>query len=287
MTDHNEIVTHHAGPAAASASVPPARCVLITGATSGIGAAYADQLAAQGHNLWLTGRRRAVLEEVAADIRDRYRVEVYTEIVDLADTEALNTLTEAVAGHDSLHGLINNAGYADDGIFHLMTPQQHLAQMQVHMSAAVLLARAAMSSLEVHRGFLVNVASLASWMPTPGSPLYGPTKGFLRLFTETLAVTYHDTGIRFQALCPGFVVTDFHSRMGLDPDQFYHRRGPAKAFPAEWVVRRSLRDLDNRRVICSPGLHYRFLSAVIRFTPRLLLYRLLRMGMSKRYSIKQ
>ena len=259
------------------------RCVLITGATSGIGAAYAEQLAAAGHDLWLTGRRRAMLAEVAEKIQQRHAVQVVTEIVDLSEAPRLEALADRVSECTTLAGLINNAGYADDGIFHQMTPQQHLAQMRVHMDATVLLARAAMPALERHSGFLINVSSLASWMPTPGSPLYGPTKGFVRLFTETLALTYHDTGIRFQALCPGFVITDFHSRMGLDPETFYHRRGPAKAFPAEWVVQRSLRDLDSGRVICSPGLHYRFLSWVILFTPRRLLYGLLRKGMKSRY----
>lgn len=267
------------------ATEPLTRCVLITGATSGIGAAYARQLAAQGKDLWLTGRRRAVLSEVADDIRQSYGVNVATDIVDLSDPVELQTLVDRVAVCRDLNGLINNAGYADDGVFHLMTPQQHMAQMRVHMDATVLLARAAMAALEKEAGFLINVSSLASWMPTPGSPLYGPTKGFIRLFTETLALTYHDTGIRFQALCPGFVVTDFHSRMGLDPETFYHRWGPAKAFPADWVVRRSLCDLDRGRVICSPGLHYRFLGGLIRLTPRRLLYRLLRLGMSRRYDI--
>lgn len=257
--------------------------VLITGATSGIGAAYAEALAAQGFSLWLTGRRMSVLDPFAEQLRQR-GVEVDTQAVDLADSEQLDRLSAAVADTPDLVGLINNAGYADDGIFHLMTPQQHLAQMQVHMSATVLLARSAMPALERHSGFMINVASLASWMPTPGSPLYGPTKGFIRLFTETLALTYHDTGIRFQALCPGFVVTDFHSRMGLDPKTFYHTWGPAKAFPADWVVKRSLRDLARNRVICSPGLHYKFLGALIRLTPRPLLYRLLRLGMDSRYN---
>lgn len=257
--------------------------VLITGATSGIGAAYAEALAGQGYNLWLTGRRMSVLEPFADSLRQR-GIEVHTQAVDLADTEQLDRLSAAVAETSDLTGLINNAGYADDGVFHLMTPQQHLAQMQVHMTATVLLARSAMSALERHAGFMVNVASLASWMPTPGSPLYGPTKGFIRLFTETLALTYHDTGIRFQALCPGFVVTDFHSRMGLDPKTFYRSWGPAKAFPADWVVKRSLRDLERGRVICSPGFHYKFLGALIRLTPRPLLYRLLRRGMDSRYN---
>lgn len=257
--------------------------VLITGATSGIGAAYARALAAQGCTLWLTGRRMSVLEALADELRQLHGVDIHCEFVDLSEEEQLERLVQRVAADGQLGGLINNAGYADDGIFHLMTPQRHRAQMRVHMDATVMLTQAALPALERTQGFLINVASLASWMPTPGSPLYGPTKGFVRLFTETMALTYHGTGITFQALCPGFVVTEFHSRMGLDPEEFYHRRGPARAFPASWVVERSLRDLARQKVICSPGAHYRFLSMLIRYTPRPLLYRLLRIGMKSRY----
>ncbi|TGG93997.1 SDR family NAD(P)-dependent oxidoreductase [Natronospirillum operosum] len=265
---------------------PEGRLVLITGATSGIGAAYARLLASQGHDLWLTGRRMAILEPMAERLRSEQGVRVTTQAVELSDEHALAALEEAVREVPDLYGLINNAGYADDGIFHLMTPRQHRAQMRVHMDATVQLAHAALPALESRQGFMINVASLASWLPTGGSPLYGPTKGFVRLFTETLAVAYHPTGIRFQALCPGFVITDFHSRMGLDPQTFYQRHGPTRAFPASWVVRRSLRDLQRGRVISAPGLHYQFLGWVIRNTPRPLLYRLLRFGMSRRYDVK-
>lgn len=265
------------------ASTHSDKLVLVTGATSGIGAAYARHLASQGYNLWLTGRRMAILDELTGELRSEHGVQVLTELVDLAHEAELDALVGRVQQCKNLYGLVNNAGYADDGTFHLITPQRHRAQMRVHMEATTLLAQAALPSLERARGFLINVASLASWMPTPGSPLYGPTKAFVRLFTETLALTYHNTGIRFQALCPGFVMTDFHSRMGLDPEQFYHKRGPAKAFPAGWVVERSLRDLNKSTVVCSPGLHYRFLAWLIRYIPRRLLYILLRKGMKSRY----
>ncbi len=262
------------------------RLVLITGATSGIGAAYARLLAAQGHDLWLTGRRMAVLEPLAESLREAHGVHVTTWSVELGDAEALAELESAVRAVPDLFGLINNAGYSDDGIFHLMSPGQHRAVMRVHMDATVQLAHAALPALKQHDGFMINVASLASWLPTAGSPLYGPTKGFVRLFTETLAITYHDTGVRFQVLCPGFVVTDFHSRIGLDPEKFYKSHGLTRAFPASWVVQRSMRDLHRGRVISSPGLHYRTLGLLIRLMPRPVLYRLLRFGMSRRYNIK-
>ncbi|MCH8551802.1 MAG: SDR family NAD(P)-dependent oxidoreductase [Natronospirillum sp.] len=262
------------------------RLVLITGATSGIGAAYARVLAARGHDLWLTGRRMSVLEPQADEMRERHGIHVTTQAVELGDEEELVALEAAVREVPDLYGLINNAGYSDDGIFHLMTPAQHRRLMRVHMDATVQLAHAALPALEQQRGLLINVASLASWIPTAGSPLYGPTKGFVRLFTETLAMAYHDTEIRFQVLCPGFVVTDFHSRIGLDPETFYKNHGLTRAFPASWVVERSLRDLEKGRIVSSPGWHYKLLGLLIRHMPRRLLYRVLQLGMNRRYNIK-
>ncbi len=257
--------------------------VLITGATSGLGAAYARLLAARGYNLWLTGRRMQQLDQLAEQLRGEHGVDVSTQRAELDRLDDLKTLEEQVAAEPRLSGLINNAGYADDGRFHTMSPGRHHRLMQVHMNATVRLSQAALPALLERDGWLINVSSLASWMPTPGSPLYGPTKAFVRLFTETLALTYADTGMRFQALCPGFVVTDFHSRMGLNPDTFYQKHGPAKAFPAEWVAERSLKDLG-RRIISSPGWHYGFLNRLIRFMPLPLLYHLVRRGMHRRYS---
>ena len=156
---------------ATSSASNPARWVLITGATSGIGAAYAYALAAEGYSLWLTGRRMAVLDPLADKLRERFQVPVKTAQVELGDDSQLDALVAELESTEALHGLVNNAGYADDGIFHLMSARQHLAQMQVHMNATVLLARAAIPALENNSGFLINVSSLASWMPTPGSPL--------------------------------------------------------------------------------------------------------------------
>lgn len=256
--------------------------VLITGATSGLGAAYARVLAARGYDLWLTGRRMQRLDSIADQLRQAHGVAVSTQRAELDRTGDLRALERAVADEPNLIGLINNAGYADDGQFHTMSPGRHHRLMQVHMNATVRLSQAALPVLLERGGWLINVSSLASWLPTPGSPLYGPTKAFVRLFTETLALTYADTEMRFQALCPGFVVTDFHSRMGLDPETFYYRHGPAKAFPAEWVAERSMRDLG-RRVVSSPGWHYGFLNRLIRFTPLPLVHYLVRRGMKRRY----
>lgn len=257
--------------------------VLITGATSGLGAAYAQALAARGYDLWLTGRQMHRLDPLAESLAETHGVSVRTQRAELDREEDLRSLTVALSECDSLAGLVNNAGFAADGRFHEMPPWRHQAQMRVHMDATVRLSQAALPALIRNRGMLVNVASLASWLPTPSSPLYGPTKAFVRLFTETLAVGYADTGVRFQALCPGFVVTEFHRRMGLDPEKFYYRRGPAKAFPAEWVVAKSLRDLERNRWVSSPGWHYGFLNKVIRFLPRPLIYRAVGLGLRRRY----
>ena len=88
--------------------------------------------------------------------------------------------------------------------------------MQVHVQATLKLSYAALNVMSANgNGSIINVSSVASFMPTPSSPLYGPTKAFIRSLSETLAIRYNDSNIRIQALCPGYTITDFHEKIGL------------------------------------------------------------------------
>ncbi len=131
---------------------------------------------------------------------------------------------------------------------------------------------AALPLLLAANGRLINVASIASWLPTPQSALYGPTKAFVRSFSETLALSYHNRGLQVQALCPGFTVTDFHYKLGLDPQRFYRSRGMMRAWSAEQVVERSLSDLRRGRIVCVPGWNYRLIVLALRHAPMRLLH---------------
>lgn len=240
---------------------------VITGATSGIGAAYAERLAADGYDLLLTGRREAELAMVCDRLRERYPVEVEYRIVDLADADQREALVQEVTVLPRLDALINNAGYADDGRFGDVNWSRHSALLDVHVLSTLQLTHAALPNLIRARGLVINLASVASWLPTPHSALYGPTKTFVRAFTETLALSYQREGVRALAVCPGFTVTDFHERLGLDPESFYKPHGLTRAWSAEAVVARSFKDLARGRVLSIQGWNYRLIVAVLRHLP--------------------
>ncbi|WP_028670589.1 SDR family NAD(P)-dependent oxidoreductase [Saccharospirillum impatiens] len=240
---------------------------VITGATSGIGAAYAERLAADGYNLLLTGRREAELAAVCDRLRERYPVDVDYRIIDLAEADKREALVQEVTLLPRLDALINNAGYADDGRFGEANWSRHQALLDVHVTSTLQLTHAALPNLIRARGLVINLASVASWLPTPHSALYGPTKAFVRAFTETLALSYRHEGLRALAVCPGFTVTDFHARLGLDPASFYKRHGLTRAWSANEVVDRSLKDLNRGRVLSVQGWNYRLIVAFLRHLP--------------------
>ena len=229
------------------------KLALVTGGTSGIGAAYASLLAASGHDLILTGRREDKLAAQCRQLVEEYDVHAEYRLGDLADPADRQALADLISALPGLDVLINNAGYACDGTYGDINWSDHQALLAVHVQATCQLSYAALPALLERRGRLVNVASVAAWLPTPQSALYGPTKAFVRSFSETLALSYRRQGLRVQALCPGFTVTDFHHKLGLDPASFYRSGGLMRAWSADFVARRSWRDLERNRIVSIPG----------------------------------
>lgn len=245
---------------------------VITGGTSGIGAAFARQLAGRGYNLLLTGRREDKLKSQCEHLQESYAVQAQYRLVDLACAEDRAALVQEVTLMPRLDALVNNAGYAEDGAFGDINWSKHLALLDVHILSVAQLTHAALPNLLKARGLIINVASVASWLPTPQSALYGPTKGFARSFAETLALTYHKEGLRVQALCPGFTITDFHERLGLDPGNFYRSSGLMRAWTADQVAQRSLKDLERGRVVSIPGWNYKLIVWLLRHLPMRVLH---------------
>jgi uncharacterized protein len=243
------------------------RLAVITGATSGIGAAYADAFASRGYHLLLTGRRQQELSELAQRLAQQYGINVDLQIGDLSNPHDLQALVDTLTRSPNLDALVNNAGYAVDGRLGDVDWQQHRALLDVHVTATTQLTHAALPNLVKAKGILINVASVASWMPTAQSALYGPTKAYVRSFTESVGVAYRGDGLRALALCPGFTITDFHSRMGIDPDRFYKKKGFVRAWTAEQVVTRSFKDLDKGRLISVQGWNYKLLVFIVRHLP--------------------
>lgn len=234
---------------------------LVTGPTSGLGAGFAHHLARAGYDLVLVARDGDRLGKLAGELREEG-----------ADSEILQADLSTVEGRDSVvnrarHGiefLVNNAGFGTSGEFWTADPAVLQAQLDVNVTAVMQLTRAVLPEMiEAKRGSIINVASIAGLLAGRGST-YSASKAYVISFTEGLAGGLADTGVRIQALCPGFIRTEFHERAGIDmasvPDFLW--------LDVDSVVQTSLADLDKGRVISIPGVQYRALTAVGSVLPK-------------------
>jgi hypothetical protein len=241
-----------------------AKSALVTGASSGLGAAFARQLAQSGSNLILVARRAERLAALADELIAQRGVRVDVWPADLADVDSLEAVARRVEALPGLDLLVNNAGMGGAGYFAEEPPGSQQRMVALHMAAPVRLCRAALPGMIARRaGAIINVASLAAFFPVPGSALYCGTKAGLVSLSRVLDLEERGHGIRVQALCPGFVHTEFHD--ALDRDQFDPDRIPEFMWcSAEEVVAASLAALKKRQVICVPGAQYRALYMLAR-----------------------
>ena len=262
------------------------KLAVITGASSGIGAEFARQLAASHQRLWLIGRRQTELNRVADSLRHHKNLQISVKIMDLSDPVVINELAQSLETEPELETLINNAGYAEDGSFHEVDWLKHEALLNVHIQATLQLSHCALKIMHPKEsGTIINVSSVASFIPTPGSSLYGATKGLIRSFSEALAIENKQNEINIQALCPGFTITDFHEKLGLDPDKFYKKQGMIRSWTSEYVVTQSLEDLSKGKVVSVPGWNYKLIVMLLRRLPiSFLIWMLGRGNKTHRYS---
>jgi uncharacterized protein len=238
------------------------RPALVTGASSGIGEAFARRLARGGYDLAVVARRADLLARLGMEISEQYGVNVEIVVADLATDEGISKV-EGFISETPVSMLVNNAGFSVDGSFMEADFAGQLNMVTVHDIATMRLTRAALPGmLQRSSGGIINVSSMGGLVPAPYSVTYNATKAFLVMFTESLSQELVGSGIHVQALCPGYTHTGFHAAMGTV------RKVPEMAWmnPVD-VVEESLAALEKGKIIFIPGRLNRLNYAFVRVLP--------------------
>lgn len=233
---------------------------LITGATSGIGLAFARTLASRGHDIVLVARDRERLDLVAAELRG-HRVQVEVLAADLADRSQLAGVEDYIRAHP-IEILVNNAGFGVPQRFSTGDLDAEQQMLDVLVTAVMRLTHAAVPGMVARgSGAVLNVSSVAGWI-TGGT--YSASKAWVTVFSESLALELAGTGVHVTAVCPGFTHTEFHQRASMQME----------ALP-EWmwldpqeVVDRALSDVRKGRPVSVAGPQYKALSLAAQYLPR-------------------
>jgi short-subunit dehydrogenase len=249
----------------------PDALVLITGASSGIGAELARRIGELGHDLLLVARRRDRLEALAAELRDAHGIEATAMAVDLADAAGRRRLVQDVeASGRFVAGLCNNAGFGSFGRVLELDAARENAMVQLNVAAVHELTLAFVRPMVAHRaGAILNVASIAANQPVPGMATYAATKAFVQSFSEALHAELAGTGVSCTVLSPGPVPTEFGEVAGT--------RGADSLVPgfvigdAEDVATAAVRGMLRGRRTVVPGTATKALATGGRYVPRSIL----------------
>jgi short-subunit dehydrogenase len=239
---------------------------LITGASSGIGKALADNFAEHGYDVILAARSVDKMESHAAELQMRFGI---TAIVIASDLESSRGAAELHAEIKrrgfTLSALVNNAGYGTFGEFKDASLDAQLAMMQLNMSSLVALAKLFLPDLLATKGKMLNLASTAAFQPGPYMAVYYATKAFVLSFSEALAAELAETGVTVTALCPGPTASGFQDKAAM------HHSGMVKGkrLPtSEEVARKGFRAMQRGRRVYIPGLKNWALAQLPRLSPR-------------------
>jgi hypothetical protein len=245
------------------------RLALITGASAGIGAAFARIYAGHGYDLALTARRADRLEALASDLALRHGIETLTIAADLADKAAPDAILGEIEGHGRVvDALVNNAGYGLPGSYANTRWEDQEAFIRVMVTAPCELAHKVLPGMIGRRfGRIVNVASLAGLVPgSAGHTLYGASKSFLVRFSQSLHLENLATGVHVSALCPGFTYSEFHDVVG--------NRAEISGSTPEWlwlgadeVAAAGYEAAEANRPVCVTGAPNKAIAAVAKLLP--------------------
>jgi short-subunit dehydrogenase len=237
---------------------------LITGASAGLGAEFARQLAASGHDLVLVARRVDKLETLAAELRDAHGIDVAVMAADMSEPDAPAQLFRQVQERElQIDCLVNNAGSEGPDLIRTRDWSRNDAYLRLMMTSVAAMCHEFVPGM-VERGFgrVINVASVAGQITVNGDYSYGPTKAYLIALSKALSSGFRDKGVYVMALCPGFTHTEFH-----ESDKLTAMKKATPGFiwyDADVVIREGLAALEKGRDEYTSGRLYRFLIPVLR-----------------------
>lgn len=244
------------------------RLMMITGASSGIGEAFAREYAKRGWDLVLTARREERLSALASELQDQHRIVAHVLPGDLAEVQTPAALLKSLADQSLVPtGFVNNAGYGIPGYFEASDWKAHQDFLQVLLVSGVQLTHGLLPGMRAEGfGRMIHVASIAGMMPSaPGYTLYAPIKAAVRRFSETLWMELKDTGIHVTALCPGLTESEFFDR----PTDF---RDPTSIPKFLWmdaatVVAQGADACEANKPVLVNGVANQVATSVLRATP--------------------
>lgn len=257
------------------------RRALVTGASAGIGAAFAERLARDGYDVILVARGRERLEALARRLRDETGSAAEVLAADLTQPTQLLQVEQKLAADGDVEFLVNSAGFVTVGCFDALDPDREEAEIRLNVLALTRLTRTALPAmLSRGGGTIINLSSIAAFVPSRYTATYCATKAYVNSFTEAVHEELRGTRVRVQALCPGFTRTEFGARAGLSTGRI-----PAFAWMApEAVVDASLAALRSGSAVCVPGVANRAVAAALRILPRRLVRRVVGAGAKRAWA---
>jgi hypothetical protein len=240
---------------------------LVTGASSGIGAELARELAGRGYGLTLVARRRDRLQELARELKREHGVQANVSVCDLASPPARTRLFAAVKRRGlDVDVLVNNAGFGSGGLFHELDAESELTMVRTNVEAVLHLCTVFVPQM-VERGYgaVLNVASVAAFQPVPRQVTYAATKSFVLSFTDGLTADLHGTGVSATSLCPGPVPTEFGEVAAIDENLMSI---PGISVSPRDTARQAIAGLDAGKRVVVPGPATRASAVLGRYAPR-------------------
>jgi hypothetical protein len=238
---------------------------LVTGASAGIGRAFAEQLASRGDDIVVVARDAARLDALALELQERHGVRTEVLVADLVSGAGRASVEARLADLDHpIDLLVNNAGFGTYGPFAAAAVDEETDEIELNVVAVVRLTHAALVGMKARRrGAILNISSLAGYQPGPSSATYAATKAFVNSFTHSVHEEARRAGVHVMLVCPGYTHTEFHERAGLGPSNL-----PELVWQtADEVVSTALRDLDRHRSVSVPGWINKVVGAASSVTP--------------------